>query len=412
MPILLRNNADMIDEENKKLTGKFRYLEKKNVEQSTKDDLPPKNIEIKTSYNIDKLFEELRNKITNVINEYQRGVPPEKKEGLSAVILAFNVLISYLKNIVFGNNINAKDINAIGNKLKELVPLVKQLLTIAVDNDYADTEYIKMMLNKIESGDLSPIPIISISRDPLNNQVLKMARDSKNNLSTYLLNKEYEALNANQKKLVNKTIQEYNSKLNKIISSTPKVKDAKLREYLLIITDINNELLKNFGIVSAPVIHASSSSSSAAAAPSSSISRVVLSDDEIKQRVLKEKLDELSSMTDEQLINLGSTKKLQKEYRKMDKVLLIQTLLNKWVNSPEFTRKFDELKAFEEKEEKPIGSGYKSLNTNKKEVYRRANLDDGFHRYLIDFNPVLPMFYDEKQDKFLQYNDEENDLFS
>jgi hypothetical protein len=121
------------------------------------DALPqPTTLEAIVSFNIVKYFLLLKNALQSVVDKYLAGKDITNSEN---VLYHYNVLITYIRNFAKSHTLSQRDKAQIEDKFNALLPLVKQVVNIARDQDFTDYEALDWLYNNLRTFNYSELPI-------------------------------------------------------------------------------------------------------------------------------------------------------------------------------------------------------------------------------------------------------------
>jgi len=108
-------------------------------------------------FKIEKYFNDFRDKISSIADEYLKGDIEDFSESTGSLINIYNDIINYINIVLDFKKLNYNEKNIITNNFEDILPLLKELVDVSKELGYSDSELVEKMYNNIFSRNYTPI---------------------------------------------------------------------------------------------------------------------------------------------------------------------------------------------------------------------------------------------------------------
>jgi hypothetical protein len=126
------------------------------VAQQNERNLEPTLLDNITKFNIDKYFDDFRDEVQRIIDNYLQG---KQASTTLSIVLSYNLLTNYIKNYAKMGKLDQREKSDIQDKFNTLKPLVQQVINIATKGKSKNLSQLMELYDNIDSYHYVPVGI-------------------------------------------------------------------------------------------------------------------------------------------------------------------------------------------------------------------------------------------------------------
>jgi hypothetical protein len=126
------------------------------VAQEKQPNIEPKLLDSITKFNIEKYFDDFRDDVQGVIDDYLAG---KRMTNSGRMILSFNLLVNYIKNFARSAGINQKERASLQDKFDSIKPLIQQVVDIATKEEFNDLVQLLALYDNVSGYNYNEIKL-------------------------------------------------------------------------------------------------------------------------------------------------------------------------------------------------------------------------------------------------------------